>query len=414
MTLRLRGVQRHRRDTACAFPADPARPRSGCRSAPARSTAATCSRAESIVRRLDQRVDVVVVLPHWGDQYNHAPSRRNAWSARRCSTPGPTSSSAGTRTGCRGSPSTTAVLIVNSLGNFVFDMDFSVPRPGKGVTVDLICWGDQIKAVRFTPYVIGPDFAPRPVRGPVAQTHPRPDVGDERSSVPALTERPTAARAESRARQPRPHQDADPPQLGWVDHRRQVGSAVIPGVRRPADRAAGIPASSNDSVVARRVHAGQRRDAGPDTGADQLTADDGRPRPGRADGDHGADADAVHRDHPGHGRALVGAAYAATMARDPKWCRASPSPRGSSPPKATRTTGRRVSSCADIRASSSSTLMPDASSSAPGACGTVSRWALTTRCGSVGSKPGRVATTLVVVPESTSMPQEFPAGTCTG
>ena len=46
----------------------------------------------------------------------------------------------------------------------------TVFEKGAAASCGLLKRGDQIKAVRFTPYVIGPDFAPRPVRGPVAQT----------------------------------------------------------------------------------------------------------------------------------------------------------------------------------------------------------------------------------------------------
>jgi poly-gamma-glutamate synthesis protein (capsule biosynthesis protein) len=126
-------------------------------------------RAESIVRRLDQRVDVVVVLPHWGDQYvNQAlPVQRVVGSALLDA--GADIVVGGHPHWVQGIAVHDGGLIVNSLGNFVFDMDFSVPTQ-QGVTVDLISWGDRIMAVRFTPYVIGNDFAPRPVRDPVAET----------------------------------------------------------------------------------------------------------------------------------------------------------------------------------------------------------------------------------------------------
>jgi poly-gamma-glutamate synthesis protein (capsule biosynthesis protein) len=126
-------------------------------------------RAESVVRRLDNRADVVVVLPHWGEQYTNqaVPAQRLVGSALL---------DAGADIVVGGHPhwvQGVAVhdggLIVNSLGNFVFDMDFSVPTQ-QGVTVDLVCWGDRVVSVRFTPYMIGPDFAPRPVHGPVAGT----------------------------------------------------------------------------------------------------------------------------------------------------------------------------------------------------------------------------------------------------
>ena len=70
----------------------------------------------------------------------------------------------------------------------------------------------------------------------------------------------------------------------------------------------------------------------------------------------------------------------------------------------------RVPASAAIRASSSMTATPLALSSAPGACGTVSRWAPTRTYGWPGSRSGGRATTLVVLPASTGMPHETPCG----
>ncbi|MDF2748509.1 MAG: hypothetical protein K0S98_2796 [Propionibacteriaceae bacterium] len=103
----------------------------------------------------------------------------------------------------------------------------------------------------------------------------------------------------------------------------------------------------------------------------------------------------------------------ATSCREPKWCIASPDPRGSSAPKAMNWTGSSAGCCAAIRASWSMTAMPEALSSAPGAVGTVSRWAPTTTCGFRESKPGGSAITFADLPRLTGVPQEFPAGTRT-
>ena len=125
--------------------------------------------AESVVRRLDARADLVVVVPHWGDQYTNRPVPAQRVVGAALLDAGADIVVGGHPHWVQGVDVHRGKLTVNSLGNFVFDMDFSVPTR-QGVTVDLISWGDQIKAVRFTPYVIGPDFAPRPVRGPVART----------------------------------------------------------------------------------------------------------------------------------------------------------------------------------------------------------------------------------------------------
>jgi hypothetical protein len=62
---------------------------------------------------------------------------------------------------------------VHSLGNYVFDMDF-MRQTQEGVICDLVFAGDRLRSARFTPYVIGPDFAPRVVRGARARAILRP------------------------------------------------------------------------------------------------------------------------------------------------------------------------------------------------------------------------------------------------
>ncbi len=58
--------------------------------------------------------------------------------------------------------------------------------------------------------------------------------------------------------------------------------------------------------------------------------------------------------------------------------------------------------------------MPEALSSAPGACGTVSRWAPTASQGFPGRTSPRVATTLTERPAGTGTPQDTPAGVWNG
>ena len=59
-------------------------------------------------------------------------------------------------------------LIAHSLGNLVFDMDFS-RQTQEGVLLELTYWGKTLKAARLTPYVIGADFSPRIVSGTRAE-----------------------------------------------------------------------------------------------------------------------------------------------------------------------------------------------------------------------------------------------------
>lgn len=126
------------------------------------------ARMTSAIGRLARRVDVVVVLPHWGDQYTHTPVPDQRRVGRALVDAGADIVVGGHPHWVQGVQQRHGVPIVHSLGNFVFDMDFSVPTQ-QGVTVDVICWGDQVMATRFTPVVIGADFAPRPVHGPVGR-----------------------------------------------------------------------------------------------------------------------------------------------------------------------------------------------------------------------------------------------------
>ncbi len=56
-------------------------------------------------------------------------------------------------------------LVAYSLGNFVFDMDFS-RETQEGAVLELTFWGSELKNARMVPVVIGPDFAPRVADGP--------------------------------------------------------------------------------------------------------------------------------------------------------------------------------------------------------------------------------------------------------
>ena len=59
-------------------------------------------------------------------------------------------------------------LVVNSLGNFVFDMDDPAPPYGpetmEGLVLEATFWGDRLMAADFVPYRLGEDLAPRVIR----------------------------------------------------------------------------------------------------------------------------------------------------------------------------------------------------------------------------------------------------------
>ncbi|MPZ61363.1 MAG: hypothetical protein GEU93_08705 [Propionibacteriales bacterium] len=120
--------------------------------------------ATRTVRRLGDRADVVIVLPHWGDQYTYepVPDQRRVGAALI---------DAGADIVVGGHPHWVqrvqrhrGRLIVHSLGNFVFDMDFS-RETQEGVLAELRFVGTRLRSVRFSPYLIGDDFAPRPLHG---------------------------------------------------------------------------------------------------------------------------------------------------------------------------------------------------------------------------------------------------------
>ena len=59
-------------------------------------------------------------------------------------------------------------VVVHSLGNFVFDMDFQT-KTMEGIFVEIVLWGDQVKAVEPVPYRMDSRFVPRVVKGRQAE-----------------------------------------------------------------------------------------------------------------------------------------------------------------------------------------------------------------------------------------------------
>ncbi len=123
-------------------------------------------RVTRAVSRLDRQVDVVVVLPHWGDQYTAEPVADQRTVGAALIDAGADIVVGGHPHWVQGIDVHDRQLIVNSLGNFVFDMD--TVQTNQGVMLELVCWDDRLMSVRFVPYVIGADFAPRPVGDPEA------------------------------------------------------------------------------------------------------------------------------------------------------------------------------------------------------------------------------------------------------
>jgi poly-gamma-glutamate synthesis protein (capsule biosynthesis protein) len=112
------------------------------------------------IRALRPRVDVLVVLPHWGAQYTSraVPDQRTV--ARALVDAGADLVVGGHPHVVQGAELRRGNLIAYSLGNFVFDMDFSRATQ-EGAILELTLWGGEVKAGEFVPVRIGADFAPR-------------------------------------------------------------------------------------------------------------------------------------------------------------------------------------------------------------------------------------------------------------
>ncbi|MEJ7707231.1 MAG: CapA family protein [Nocardioidaceae bacterium] len=116
------------------------------------------------VRRLAARTDVTIVLPHWGDQYTHEPVPDQRLVGARLLDAGATVVVGGHAHWVQSVQRHEGRFVVHSLGNFVFDMDF-MRETQEGFVLDLSFRDGELVGTRATPYVIGPDFAPRPARG---------------------------------------------------------------------------------------------------------------------------------------------------------------------------------------------------------------------------------------------------------
>lgn len=125
-------------------------------------------RLTSTIRDLTRRVDVVIALPHWGQQYTNVPVRDQRRVGAAMADAGADIVVGGHPHWVQGIQVRNGKLIAHSLGNFVFDMDFSRATE-EGVLAELVFWDDDLQGIRFTPYVIGRDFAPRFATGPRAR-----------------------------------------------------------------------------------------------------------------------------------------------------------------------------------------------------------------------------------------------------
>jgi poly-gamma-glutamate capsule biosynthesis protein CapA/YwtB (metallophosphatase superfamily) len=119
------------------------------------------------VARLADRVDVVVVLPHWGTQYTHVAEPVQSLVGRRLVDAGADLVVGGHPHWVQGLERYDGAVIAHSLGNFVFDMNF-MEQTMEGVTLTATFRGDRLRGVELTPYRLDATFTPRHVTGTAA------------------------------------------------------------------------------------------------------------------------------------------------------------------------------------------------------------------------------------------------------
>jgi poly-gamma-glutamate synthesis protein (capsule biosynthesis protein) len=112
------------------------------------------------VRRARQQADVVIVYPHWGQEYVSRPNADQIRVARALIDAGADMLIATHPHWVQGAEIYKGHLIAYSLGNFVFDQTWSVETQ-QGATLDLVFWGRRLVAASFAPVQIEDAHRPR-------------------------------------------------------------------------------------------------------------------------------------------------------------------------------------------------------------------------------------------------------------
>lgn len=130
---------------------------------------ADLDRVTAAVRRADRVADAVVVLPHWGTQYTHAPEPVQHQVARALVDAGADLVVGGHPHWVQGVEQIQSVPVLHSLGNFVFDMGWE-PQTMQGVVLETTWTGPELTSLRLVPYAMDPvTFAPHPANPVVAR-----------------------------------------------------------------------------------------------------------------------------------------------------------------------------------------------------------------------------------------------------
>jgi poly-gamma-glutamate synthesis protein (capsule biosynthesis protein) len=119
------------------------------------------ARVERDVRVLATRVDVVIVLPHWGQQYTHRQNPDQRRVARALVEAGADAVIGSHPHWVQGVQAHRSGYIAYSLGNFIFSQNIHLPQTRQNVTVEMTFWGTQLKRVELVPGRIEDDFAAR-------------------------------------------------------------------------------------------------------------------------------------------------------------------------------------------------------------------------------------------------------------
>ncbi|HLR83760.1 MAG TPA: CapA family protein [Nocardioidaceae bacterium] len=116
------------------------------------------------LRRLDRRVDTLIVMPHWGTQYTHVPEPSQRHVANAFVRAGADVVVGGHPHWVQPIERIGGATVAYSLGNFVFDMDF-MRKTQEGIFLEIAIRDGEVTAVEPVAYVIGPDFTPRLAKG---------------------------------------------------------------------------------------------------------------------------------------------------------------------------------------------------------------------------------------------------------
>lgn len=120
------------------------------------------------VRQLAREVDVVLVLPHWGDQYTPVAVPAQEQVAAALAEAGADLVIGGHPHVLQGLEQRSDTLVAYSLGNLVFDMDFREDTM-EGALLELAFWDGELKAADLVPYRMDSAFVPREVGSAAAQ-----------------------------------------------------------------------------------------------------------------------------------------------------------------------------------------------------------------------------------------------------